>query len=174
MTFRLENVQTNEYFPHVDIVWTPPPPWKILATPMFFFQFLCSQRFATTKIAKLCMFNIYFYDRSLTLAIFFIPNTIHEKISPFWLVKSSAVLFLHSAKRGNKPSILIGQWSKKLKDGQSNQAHALDGANWWRNFSLICVIAYVFSAWPSRNFFMYILISIHMIFHVQFGINKHM
>ena len=38
-----------------------------------------------------------------------------------------------SAKRRNKPSILIGQWSKKLTDGQSNllfsnQSHALDGA----------------------------------------------
>jgi len=38
-----------------------------------------------------------------------------------------------SAKRGNKPSILIRQGSKKLTDGQSNlllsnQEHALDGA----------------------------------------------
>ena len=64
----------------------------------------------------------YFDPRKLIL----MPNNIQEKISPFCLVKSSA-------KRGNKPSILIRQGSKKLTDGQSNlllsnQEHALDGA----------------------------------------------
>ena len=55
----------------------------------------------------------------------FISDNIHEKISPFWLVKSSAVFFETSAKRRNKLSILIGQWSKKLTDGQSNE-HSTD------------------------------------------------
>ena len=40
---------------------------------------------------------------------------------------------VNSVQKVNKPSILIGQLSKKLKDGLSNlllsnQAHALDGA----------------------------------------------
>ena len=45
---------------------------------------------------------------------------------------NSAEKGLFSAKRGNKPRILIGHRSKKLRDGQSNvllsnQAHTLDG-----------------------------------------------
>ena len=49
-----------------------------------------------------------------------------------WL-RAVQFFFENSAKRGNKPSILIGQWSEKLTDGQSNllfsnQAYALDGA----------------------------------------------
>ena len=41
--------------------------------------------------------------------------------------------FDQGLKRGNKSSIVIGQWSKKITDDQSNllfsnQAHALDGA----------------------------------------------
>ena len=59
-------------------------------------------------------------------------DNIHEKISPFWL-RVVHFFLENSAKRGNKSSILIGQWSKKLTDGQSNllltnQAHTLDGA----------------------------------------------
>ena len=56
------------------------------------------------------------------------------------MVERSAVFFkryrkelIQWKKKVNKPSILIGQWSKKLTDGQSNlllsnQAHALYGA----------------------------------------------
>ena len=53
-----------------------------------------------------------------------------------------------NAKKGNKASILIGQWTKKFTDSQSNllfsnQARALDGAimaQLWRNFFVDCVI----------------------------------
>ena len=78
----------------------------------------------------------YSRTRSFLWRIFH-TNNIHEKISPFWLVKSSAVFFLNSAKRGNKPSIVIGQWSKKLTDGQSNFLFSNQWRNWRRNFSLI-------------------------------------
>ena len=106
-------------------------------------------------------------------------NNIHEKISPFWLVKSSAFCFVSSAKRSNKPSILIGQWSKKLTDGQSdlllsNQAWALDGAiygvifPWLRDMHVLLLLNHL------EIFSCILLTSNHMIFLVQFGINKHL
>ena len=91
------------------------------------------------------------------------------------MVKSSAVLFLNSAKSGNEPSILIGRWSEKRTAGQSNllfsnQAHALDGAifPWLRDTRVFLLLNLL-------EIFSYILlISNHMIFLVQFGINKHL
>ena len=72
---------------------------------------------------------------------YLITNNIHEKISPFWLVKSSAFFLKTVQKRVNSVQKeetnqalgLVNAWSKKLTDGQSNlllsdQAHALDGA----------------------------------------------
>ena len=124
--------------------------------------------------------------RSYFLSHVFIPNDIDEKISPFWLVKSSAVFFENSAeesqfsaKRRNKPSILIGQWSKKLTDGQSNllfsnEAYALDGAidgvifPWLRDTSAFLLF------YHFEIFSCILLISNHMTFLVQFGINKHL
>ena len=67
-------------------------------------------------------------------------NNMDQKITQFWLAESSTVFFFckqrkssFNAKRGNNPSILIGQWSKKLTEGQSNlllsnEARTLDGA----------------------------------------------
>ena len=76
------------------------------------------------------------------------------------------------------PSILISQWSKKLTDGQSsllllNQAHGLDGANWWGNFSLIDTRAFLLLN-HLEIFSCILIVSNHMILFVQFGINKHL
>ena len=113
-------------------------------------------------------------------------NNLYEKISPFWLVKRSAVFFENSAensyfsaKRRNKPSILIGQWSKKLTDGQSNllfsnQTHALDSAidgvifPWLRDTRAFLLF------YHFEIFSCVLLIRNHMIFLVQFGIKKHL
>ena len=46
--------------------------------------------------------------------------------------------------------------------------------NWWRNFSLIAWYVCVPSAQPSEIFSCILLISNHMIFLVQFGINEHL
>ena len=94
-------------------------------------------------------------------------NNIPEKISSFWLVKSSFFFFnsaeksYFSAKRGNKSSIVIGQWSKKFTDGQwnifvSNQAHALDGAIDGVIFP-DCVIRVPSFCLTISNFFIYII-----------------
>ena len=69
------------------------------------------------------------------------------------------------AKRGNKPSVLIGQWSKKLTDGQSNlllsnQAHALDGAI----FPWLCDTRAFLLLNHLEMFSCILLISNHMIF----------
>ena len=68
-------------------------------------------------------------------------------------------------KEGNKGSILIGQWSKKLTDGQSNllfsnQVHALDGAIdgvIFKKFFPDCVIHVRFFCFTISKFFMYII-----------------
>ena len=46
--------------------------------------------------------------------------------------------------------------------------------SWWRNLSLIAWYTCVSSLLPFRNFLRILLISNHMIFLVQFGINKHL
>ena len=46
--------------------------------------------------------------------------------------------------------------------------------NWWRNFSLIAWYTCVSSVLPFRKFLCILLISKHIIFLVQFGINKHL
>ena len=76
-------------------------------------------------------------------------------------------------------SILIGQLSKKLTDGQSNlllsnQVHALDGAiegvifPWLRDTRAFLLLHHL------EIFSCILLIRNHMIFLVQFGINKHL
>ena len=65
-------------------------------------------------------------------------------------------------KKGNKASILIGQWTKKFTDSQSNllfsnQAGALDGAI-MAQFFPDCVIRVCFLCLQTiSNFFMYII-----------------
>ena len=70
----------------------------------------------------------------------------------------------------NKPSILIGQWSKKLTDGQSNLDGAIDGVIFpWLRDTRAFLLFYTFEIFSCI-----LLISNHMIFLVQFGINKHL
>ena len=99
-----------------------------------------------------------------------------------WLRAVHAVFFFlnsaeksyFSAKRGNKPSILIGQWSKKPTDGQSNlllsnQVHALDGAidgaifPWLSDMHAFLLINHL------EMFSCILLISNDTIFLMQFG-----
>ena len=112
-------------------------------------------------------------------------NNIHKKISPFWLVKSSAVFFKTVQKRVNSvqkeetnQAFLIGQWSKKLTDGQSNLlfsnwAHALDGTIHGAIFPWLCDTRAFLLFYHFKIFLCILLTSNHMIFLVQFRINKH-
>ena len=100
-------------------------------------------------------------------------------------------------KKGNKASILIGQWTKKFTDSQSNllfsnQARALDGAI-MAQFFLDCVTIKITwglaraQNWEERElrvrkvqntlheiFSCILLIGNHTVFLVQFGINLHL
>ena len=99
-------------------------------------------------------------------------------------------------KKGNKASILIGQWTKKFTDSQSNllfsnQACALDGAI-MAQFFLDCVIIKItwglaraqnwedssesvkFKTSFTQIFSCILLISNHTVFLVQFGIILHL
>ena len=99
-------------------------------------------------------------------------------------------------KKGNKASILIGQWTKKFTDSQSNllfsnQACTLDGAI-MAQFFLDCMIIKItwglaraqsweessesvkFKTSFTQTFSCILLIGNHTVFLVQFGINLHL
>lgn len=110
-------------------------------------------------------------------------NNIHEKISPFWLVKSSAVFF----KQCRKESI---QCKKRKQTKHSDWSMIKETHRWpiksfafnssarpgWCNFSLIVWYAWVSSVINHLEIFSCILLisNNHMIFLEQFGINKHL
>ena len=109
-------------------------------------------------------------------------NNIHEKISPFWLVKSSAVFFLRQCRKEliqckKRKQTKHFDWSMirethrwPIKSFVFKSSARPGWRNWWCNFSLIVWYACVPSAQPSQNFsYRYILITNHMIFLVQFG-----
>ena len=95
---------------------------------------------------------------------FFSTNNIHEKISPFWLVKSSAVFFKQCRKEliqcKKRKQTKHSDWSMIRETHRRPiksfvfKSSARPG---WRNFSLIAWYACVPSAQPSRNFFIYII-----------------
>ena len=104
------------------------------------------------------------------LPLYSTSNSIHEKISPFWLVKSSAVFFKTVQKRVNSVQKEVTNqafwlhWSM-IKETQwwpitsfAFKSSTCPGwHNWWCNFSLITWYTCVSSAQPSRNFFIYII-----------------
>jgi len=85
-------------------------------------------------------------------------NNIHEKISPFWLVKSSRVFFLTVQKRVNS---VQKRWQTKHSDWSlikethrwpiksfAFKSSACPGwRNWWHNFSFIAWYTCVSSAY---------------------------
>ena len=121
-------------------------------------------------------------------------NNIHEKITRFWLAEKGVqkrVTRVQKKCNTSAKSVIpvqithrnsglwladkqYGFWKNQSNLLLSNQARALDGAILWRNFSLIAWYACVSSAWPSRIFSCMLSISNHMIFLVQFEINRHL
>ena len=96
-------------------------------------------------------------------------NNIHEKISPFWLVKSSAVFLIQYK---NRKKTKHSDWSMirethrwPIKSFVFKSSARPGWRNWTRAFLLLNHLA----------IFSYILlISNHMIFLLQFGIKKHL
>ena len=111
----------------------------------------CAQFQLSALISSFCKFQVFslsgiywhalsqsawrnFFMYIITTVIICMKKFLHSdwlRAVQFFL--NSAEMSWFSAKISNKPSILIGQGSKKLTDGQSNlllsnQAHALDGA----------------------------------------------
>ena len=78
------------------------------------------------------LFEVFYF---ITILIIYMKKFLHFdwlRAVQFFFFKQCRKELIH-AKRGNKPSILIGQWSEKVTDSQSyllfsNQVHALDGA----------------------------------------------
>ena len=114
-------------------------------------------------MSSLVLFRVEIWSSATCL----IPNIIHGKISPFSLVKSSAVFFKQCRKEliqcKKRKQTKHSDWSmirethrRRIKSFVFKSSAPPEWCNWWRNFSLIVWYACVPSAQPSQNFFIYI------------------
>ena len=112
--------------------------------------------------------------------MYYIANNIHEKVSPFWLVKSSAVFFRKQSRKElvqckKRKQTKHSDWSMiketyrwPIKAFVFKPSTRPEWRNWWRNFPRLR---------DKRAFLLFnhfkcmLLISNQMIFLVQFGIN---